>query len=522
MMKQLREALAHPMTSEKLSFKRIFVIQIVVFLAVYGIMLIPRFSTDSYSVYFNALGGMAAVLSSGRPGTYLLYQALAVLGINSVTLSPLFTVVTILTISWSAAVVLSMLKPSFPHLDRLTALLLELAAVLIYGNIYFAELFFFSDVTLVHTFMVLFMTLALIAFFQRNKVIGTALAFVCLCVSLSFYQAVLGMFMILGSLLILVRHDVLWPQKEKRGAGPMLRNLMRLVIVGGGASLVNVLTLRFLAMAGFYSDRAPSSNLSGILDSVRQAVQQFNFYYPWGYPSYLPSVLKVVFILAGPMLLYLLADSFDKHSREHYPLSSVLVTLVVLVADFLLVFAPHLVANSVWMPPRSIFSFFTLFTFMATVTGYNYVRNGKDVPLTLPAVLLVLLAANVIVIQGIALDQVKVNRLDKAEAEEIVHYIQKYEAESGQTVDTISWRTDSAWTQTRPEIRYTFMDMNVRAGGRSWSLIDCISYYAGRRFRSEVMPVEVWVDHFHEFDWDSFTPEEQIWFESGTMYLMVY
>ena len=159
---------------------------------------------------------------------------------------------------------------------------------------------------------------------------------------------------------------------------------------------------------------------------------------------------------------------------------------------------------------------------MAVVTGYNYVRSGKDVPLIVPTVLLILLIANAIVIRGIALDQIRVNQLDRAEAEEIVYCIREYEAESGQTVDTISWRRDSEWTQTRPEITYTFMDMNVRAGGRSWSLTDCISYYAGRRFQSEAIPNEIWSANFQEKDWDSLVLEEQIWFEGHTMYLMVY
>lgn len=36
------------------------------------------------------------------------------------------------------------------------------------------------------------------------------------------------------------------------------------------------------------------------------------------------------------------------------------------------------------------------------------------------------------------------------------------------------------------------------------------------------MPEEVWADHFQGQEWDIFVPEEQIWFEEGTMYLMVY
>ena len=87
---------------------------------------------------------------------------------------------------------------------------------------------------------------------------------------------------------------------------------------------------------------------------------------------------------------------------------------------------------------------------MAVITGYNYVRNEKAVPIFVPSVMLILLVANIAVIQGIGLDQIRANQLDRAEAEEVVRCIREYEAESGQTVDTISWRRDSEWTQTRP------------------------------------------------------------------------
>ena len=170
MMKKLREALARPVESGQLGFGKIFVIQLILFFAIYGVMLIPRFSTDSYSVYFYTSDGLNGFLELGRTGTFLLYRILLALGVNSVTLSPLFTAVLCMTIAWSAAVVLSMLKICFPHLNWLTVLFLESAVVLAYGNIYFAELFFFSDVALMYVFAIVFMTLALILFFLRNKI----------------------------------------------------------------------------------------------------------------------------------------------------------------------------------------------------------------------------------------------------------------------------------------------------------------------------------------------------------------
>ena len=176
MMKKLREILARPVASQKLKFGYVFAVQIVLFFAIYGIMLVPRFSTDSYSVYFYTSDGLNGFLDLGRVGTFLLYKVLLVLGINSVTLSPLFTAVFCVTIAWSAAVILSLMKPFFAEPNGLTALLLELAVALAYGNIYFAELFFFSDVALMYICAIFFMTLALVSFSWTRNAVGTTIS----------------------------------------------------------------------------------------------------------------------------------------------------------------------------------------------------------------------------------------------------------------------------------------------------------------------------------------------------------
>lgn len=509
---------------EQLGFGKIFAVQAVLFFAIYGIMLFPRFSTDSYSVYFYTSNGLNGFLNLGRTGTYLLYKILLALGINSVTMSTVFTAVFCLTVAWSAATVLSLLKPYFPNLSWFTTLLLELAVVSAYGNIYFAELFFFSDVALMYAFTVFFMTLALILFFYRRKVIGTILSLISMSASLSFYQASLGLFMIFGFALVLVCHDVVWPQKGKQRVGLLARDLLRLLVVGGGASIANVMGMNLLGLMGFYTDRSPSLSLADIFSSVRQMFQQLNDYYSWGYPSYLTGILKIIFILAGPVLLFLLADSFDENSREHYPLASVLITLAMLVMGLVLVFAPHFLSKSVWIPPRSICSFFAVFFFMAVIIGYNYARNGEKISLAALVTMLIFVCANIVGIQCIALDQIKVNQMDRQQAEEIVRYIQEYEQESGLTIDTISWGRDAryGWAYTYPGVKYSFMDMNVRAAARSWSLPDCISYYLGRRLRSEAMSEEIWAAKFQRKGWDSFVPQEQLQFEGHTMYFVIY
>ncbi len=521
-MRKLRVSLNRQVDVEKLSFWRIFTLQTVLFFAIYGIMLVPRFSTDSYSSYFNTSDGVKIFLNSGRTGAYFLNKMLLAIGVNTVTLSPVFTAMFTLAVSWSATVVLYLLKPHFDKPNRLTVLLLELAVLLAYANIYFTELYFFSDVALIYTFDVIFMTLALILFFHRNRLAGTILALVCLCLSLSFYQASLGFFMIFGAMIILVHQNVLWPEQKTQNLKPCLYEFLRLIVVGAGGSAASIMGLNILASAGFSSSRGPSLKAEDIFNSIHQTIRQFSYYYPEGYPSYLSGLLKIIFVLSGPILLYMLINSFSKNNRKRYPFPTAILTLLTLAACLVMVFAPLFVSKSVWLPPRSICSFFAVFTLMAVVMGFNYTHNGRTMSITGPIVVLLLLIANIVVIQGIALDQIEVNRQNREEAEEIVRCIQTYELESGQNVDTISWRPDSSYTWTYPKIKYTFMDMNVRAGARSWSLTDCISYYAGRRFLAENMPDEIWVANFLNQEWSSFEPKEQIRFEGNKMYLMVY
>lgn len=526
MIKKMQKYLSRRVEPEKITFRRIFAVQIVLFFAVYGIMLAPRFSTDGYSFFFSTSSGLDSILGMGRTGPYILLRTLLALGINNVTLSPIFNAVFILTVAWSAAVLISLLKPYClsPSLNWLTVLLLELAVVLAYANIYFAELFFFADGALTWTFAVLFLTLALVLFCHRKRVFGTVLAIVCLYVSLSFYQAFLGFFMIFGSMMILIRHNVPGIQWTKQTAKPLVLDLLRLAAVGGGSSIASLLVMGLLAAQGYTSGRGPSLSVTSIFDSVRQMASQFKYYYPMGYPNYLTGFSKIVLVLSGPVLLCLLAGSFAvKHRRrKRYPFLSAAITLAVLFCGLLSAFAPHFISRSVWMTPRSICSFFAVFTVMVVVTCCNYIHNGKTMPWAEAVAVLLLLVVNVVGIQGIALDQIAVNRQDRAEAEEIIRYIQEYEAESGQRVDTISWRPDSRYTWTHAGIKNMFMDMNVRAGARSWSLVPCIDYYAGYRFKSETMPDEIWAVNFQGQEWDSFRPEEQIRFEGNKMYLMVY
>lgn len=523
----MQKVLSRRVELEKLTFMRIFVVQIVLFFVIYGIMLMPRFSTDAYSVFFTTSDGLKHHLNLGRPINYFLYRAVLALGINCVTYSPFFTAVFILTVSWSAAVLLSLLKPFFlsPSPNWLTVLLLEFGILLAYANIYLVEGFSYSEAALSYIALFLLLTLTLILFFHRNQVIGTILAMVCLFLTLTIYQVFLGFFMIFGSIVILVRHNVPGMQWNKQTAKPFVLDMLRLVAVGGGSSVADLLMMGLLGAQGYTSGRGPSLSVTSIFNSIRQMAFQFNYYYPMGYPYYLTGISRIIFVLSGPILLCLLAGSFaGKHRKQNrYPFFSVAVTFLVIFCGFLSAFAPHFISQSVWLVPRTISPFFAVFTVIIVLIGYNYVHNGRAaMPWMETAVVLLLLAANIVGIQGIALDQMKVNRHDKAEAEEIIRRIQEYELESGQSVDTISWKTDSRYTWTYPEIKYMFMDMNVRAAARSWSVISCIDYYAGRQFNSETMPDEIWLENFQGQEWDSFQPEEQIRFEGNTMYLMVY
>lgn len=148
-------------------------------------------------------------------------------------------------------------------------MLLNSGIVLSYTNSYFAENFTFTEAPLMFMFADFSLTLTLILFFHRNQILGTISALVCLYLSLSFYQAFLGFFLVFGSMVILIRSNITEIQWKKQDIKPLGLEFLRLVAVGGGSSFAVLLGMSLFAAMGYTNDRSASLQVADISNSIR-------------------------------------------------------------------------------------------------------------------------------------------------------------------------------------------------------------------------------------------------------------
>lgn len=120
-------------------------------------------------------------------------------------------------------------------------------------------------------------------------------------------------------------------------------------------------------------------------------------------------------ILIGAALLVLLTVLVIELKRAK-PIRDMLLILLLLLIAYASVFSPHFLTHTFWMAPRTIYSFFSFITLLSVLILYS-TNDFSRISAVLNSTLIILLVANVMVIQQVTSDQVATNRLDQEQAQ---------------------------------------------------------------------------------------------------------
>lgn len=489
----------------------------------YGIMLTHRYSIDGYAVFFefSEVPVGYPYLSSGRLVNWLLINLLSRLGFNPVNGQKYFTFVFMLVIALCITLLFLLFSslifgrssegcPSgFPRQTFRGALFLDLAIALAFINVFVNEFFLFSEVSLFWAVMFFFSVLASCFFLCRGGWWKYLLSALLLWIALNSYQASLGIFLIFGCAGILVKNDLCFSRKT-------IREVLLLLLIGGLVVLLALLPFPILTRLGVIGTdaRAPSFHLATVLHNLVYLfsmqrlllVEGMSFIHLW----------VLVFLVALLCVLgYLLW-------KNRCGFASSLLVFLAFIGCYACVFAPHLFTNGVYPAVRTMFSFFSVFSFLCIIILYILHRNHKKLPMALIYAILAFLIINTVKIQQVAAEQFAVNIADRTEAVQVINAIDKYENATGNTIDTIAYRSDAQRSRTYPGITNTFLDFGRRADAASWAVVNRLSYYSGKSYTQISMSKEEYSLHFPEKDWYVFDAEEQLVFEGNVMYWALY
>lgn len=501
------------MRGMNISTVHLFVANAAIVFVTFGCMLCDRFSPDGYGFRIHFFeSDQANFLSLGRPSTFLLYLILQKIHFNPAEQQLISALLFLVIIAWTTTAIAMLIIRQFPKPNHILLIIVNLSILLSFVNVFYAELFYFSDGMLTWGGGALLVLVALQQFYKVGGYKGILITMISLYIALGFYQAYLGFFVIWGTSIILIR--VLMAKKDE--LTECFVEWILLLVCGGCSSVLMLIQMKLTELIGFApsTDRSPSLDLLTICSNLKKiCVEQKRILFEG------MSLLKWGI---GIMLAILLISGVAALIRYRYKLKQCILIGAMALINYVIVFVPHILAQNVWLQPRTICSYFTLFTFgFVFITAIHYLQSSQR-SYSIPILLILFLLVNVYKIQNIGVDQRTSNILDGLECREIVSYIEKYETANNVQVDTISVNYDANITWGYRGVAYAYEDMNRRIEHVAWALSDSLAYYTGRQFVVNTTPSEKHAELFQNDDWDMLEPEEQFVFDGNVVYIAAY
>ena len=124
------------------------------------------------------------------------------------------------------------------------------------------------------------------------------------------------------------------------------------------------------------------------------------------------------------------------------------------------------------------------------------------------------------------------NALDVQIVEQVVAQIENYEKETGMSVQKIAAASNPNSKYSYPQVGFLGMDYSNADAGYSnfthkamkdsWADAELFIYLTKRPYSIVNMDPEVWEEHFAGKSWETFNPQEQLYFEGDTVYWCIY
>lgn len=227
---------------------------------------------------------------------------------------------------------------------------------------------------------------------------------------------------------------------------------------------------------------------------------------------FLPYVLLMI-----AALLLLKSISIIKQTQGYF---SAIAFMFFTTVFYAAIFSPHVLTSQIWLAPRTMVPFFSVFTHFFIVIFSGISHRKSNVFFT--TMLLLLLLCNIYMVHTIGTNHFISNRMDENQAQLIQKYIEKYEHENHIQITNIGTTFDAQPSYSYPEVDFAKYDINTKCYCVEWGDVNALNYYNHKQYEK----VEFEYSHIpflpSEVDWDMFYPDEQLFFVEDTLYWIKY
>lgn len=473
------------------------------FSALFCGLLHMHYATDTYGNMYGS--NVEWQLAVGRYSIYILAKLFELLKISLIKWQQIFMVFSIVVLTISAELIYSSFRSK---IEMKNDVLLFGVICVSLGNVFSTELYLFPEYTLYNALGVFLAIASFYVFLQKSK-ISYLYGLIILIFSLGFYQANIGIFIILCLTSILL--------DEYNSVSSYFGFVVKTLILAGGASLFNIIIKKILAQMNIAEVTARDAELdlsivSQNLKTIMSAQKNILVYGDDLLPKY---SLIFVLIFGIASLIYCIVK--NKKNIKY-----LLFSLAYIFVCYICVYAPHLIAGSVWLSPRTITP---LFVFIGCIF-ILVLANMRDKNIVLEKLVVIVAcvfcAVNFWAVQGIIQNHIATNKIDQEYAYNVYSEILKYEDKTGNTVTQIATVNDEIPMWKNRYVEYYSYNINERAYINQWSDVSLINFVSGNIYQKIDMDEMIYDTLFKGKDWDYYCPEEQLYFENDTMYWCKY
>lgn len=484
--------------------KKIRIIFFVLYFAtLYCGLLFIHYATDSYSDLYNSNAEWQ--LAVGRYSIYILAKLFEFLEISLMKYQQIFMLISILILSLSAEIIYSSFESVIGEANNLFLYLLSCLSL---GNVYSTELYLFPEYTLYNSLGVFFVVWAF-AFLKKKTLKNMVYSCLALIVSIGFYQANIGIYVVLC-----LTYSLLYEYEDIK---KILKFCIEMCFCAGVASLFDIIVKKILLYMNLTETISRDANitLSTIVSNLKTIIAEQKNIVLMG-DNLLPKYSLFIVLLIGVSGLFFCLKKNKKNLRY------ILAVTVFLAISYLGVYAPHLIAGNVWLSPRTITPFFVFLSSIFILLYANIGDGNIGVKYFTNFIVIFLCAIDFWCVQGIVQNHIATNKIDQDYAYDIYSELTKYENESGYIVDKIATINDTAPSWKNRYVDFHSYNINERAYVNEWSDVTLIQFVSGRNFEKVEMDNNIYNTHFSGKNWDYYCPEEQLYFEGNVMYWCKY
>lgn len=457
-----------------------------------------HYSIDSYGIIDNWANAKWYVGCFRYFGAAIT-SAVSLLGHNPIIDPTLDIIFFIIVSSVSVTLVtyyfLKLLRPIDNNI--ILACIVEFSLLITVVNVWYSNILTFSECILFNAIGLSFCFLSVYIYSSKQGIIGSLIAAVLFICSAACFQQFISIFTIYTILILCVKLSQIEINKVKI---IMIFYLKPLLFIVTNSIIYYVIGVLIQKLLNVVPNTRASMNFETVVENIKYFIRQQHSFLK-GRGLFSTEILTICYVLVFVAFIVSLA-LFWKNTRR--TALAVFIGVSFIVAYFS-AFLPGLVAKS--HGTRTICALFSVFALFGI--GSVSLYKNKVLNIYVASLLLVVFVLNVYKTIDMGINQIIDNAEENIYADNIAYAIEKYEHQSGKTINTLGIGYDKN-RDARGEAVYV-----------DYAIEPLLEMHINRDIQFIKMPETLYTYYSYK-DWQHFDADEQIVFDKNIAYICIY